>query len=223
MSDATGGSRRGRPPKYLLSGIAVCGVCRAPLRVGGQNAGSSDDRATRYRVYECGGRPGRTGFHVVIHQEHLDQIVVAAVLARVGDPSFQTPRALPDDADGAERQALRLEIKSRRIWLTSVWKEARRRAREDVADDLQGLVLQQNQEAQRRIDELERANPEIGSLRDSPSRQATWDALPIGQKRDIVQTLMIPTVNPVPGDQRGARGLDSTVRRVELQWRVTSS
>jgi len=223
VSDAIGGARRGRPPRYLLSGIAVCGVCRAPLRVGSQNAGSSDKRGERYRVYECGGRPGHTGFHVVIHQEHLDEIVVNAVLARVGAPDFETPRILPDDADGSERQALRLEMKSRRIWLTSVWKEARRLDREDMANDMQGLVLEQNQQAQRRIDELERTDPTIDSIRGSSSRRAVWDALPIAQKRQVVQTLMAPTVNAVPDDQRGLRGLDSSVQRVDLRWRVAAS
>ncbi|MGO4860094.1 hypothetical protein [Arthrobacter sp. 2MCAF14] len=59
---------RGRPPQYLLSALAVCGVCGAGVRIGTQNPGkrkpgngSKTSSAPRYRVYECPGSPGGGG------------------------------------------------------------------------------------------------------------------------------------------------------------------
>lgn len=223
MKTATGTAttRRGRPPRYLLSGIAVCGVCGASLRVGSQNSGVPEG-AARYRVYECAGTPGGPGFHVSISQEHLDQIVTDAVLERVGDAGFETPRALDDDPDGTERRALHLEIKSHRVWLDTVWKEARRRDREHVAIAQERIVLPKIEEAQARIDRLDQLDPEIDGLRTTGSPQHTWEQLSLDQRRRIIQAVMTVRINPVPADERGRRGVDANARRVDVSWLATS-
>ncbi|MEL0525934.1 zinc ribbon domain-containing protein, partial [Neisseria gonorrhoeae] len=151
--------RRGRPPRYLLSAIAVCGVCGAATRVGAQNTGGGKHQPSHYRVYECAGAPGRTGFHVSMRQEHLDEIVTDAVLARILGPDFRVPRAREEDEDGSERRALRLEIKGHRAWLEAVRKEARRRGRPRVLAAQERIVRLKIEAAQARIDELERLNP----------------------------------------------------------------
>ncbi|RYF48020.1 MAG: hypothetical protein EOO27_36265, partial [Comamonadaceae bacterium] len=84
--------RRGRPARHLLSGIAVCTVCGSSLRVGSQNTRGRAEEPSRYRVYECAGSTGNTGFHVSIRQEHLDQIVTDAIIGRVLEPDFRAPR-----------------------------------------------------------------------------------------------------------------------------------
>jgi len=112
----------GRPAKYLLSRLALCGVCDAPLRVGAQNARRPRARGSvaepsRYRVYECPGQPSQTGFHVSMRQEHLDQLITEAVLERVAQESFRVPSRLKDEAARDEHEALRLEIADHRAWL----------------------------------------------------------------------------------------------------------
>lgn len=207
---------RGRPAAHLLSGIAVCGVCGSAVRVGSQNT-RSDEQRHRYRVYECAGSPGSTGFHVSMRQEHLDQIVADAVVERVLRSDFRAPRAHEEDSDGTERRALRLEIKSLRIWLDEVGKEARRRGTEDVLTGAERVVLPKIEAATDRVEELERLDPMIVDLQDARSVRRAWDALPLAQQRHVVRALMVPRINPVLEEERGRRGLNA--RRVDLGWR----
>lgn len=214
--------RRGRPHRHLLSGIAVCGVCDAPTRVGTQNtstrrpSGAAQPPA-RYHVYECAGTPGSTGFHVSMHQEHLDQIITDAVLARVCEPDFHPPTALGEDEDGQERRALRLEIKSDRVWLNYVEKEAMRRKMPDLIIGQDRIVLPRIRAAQDRLEELEELDPLALGLMRARSARNTWERMPLAQRRHVVHALMIRRILPVPADERGQRGLN--IRRVDLGWR----
>lgn len=69
--------------RWLLSGIATCGLCRAVL---GINYGAA---GPRYRCRGCG--------RVSRHQAHLDDYVTGAVLELLADPSLHVDRS-PDMA-----------------------------------------------------------------------------------------------------------------------------
>jgi hypothetical protein len=214
--------RRGRPARHLLGGIAVCGVCGAATRVGTQNVGArqrSDDptQPSRYRVYECAGSAGSRGFHVSMRQEHLDQLVTDAVLARISEPGFRTPRTSHEDEDGSERRALRLEIKGHRVWLDSVRKEADRRAAPLMLAHQERVVFPKIRAALSRIEALDELDPLAGQLRDSSSIRNAWNRMPLPEQRHIIQVLVTPRINPVLPEDRGRQGLNT--RRVDLDWR----
>lgn len=215
---------RGRPPRYLLSSIAVCGVCGAPTRIGTQNARSRptsrDTQPTLYRVYECAGVPGRTGFHVSIRQEHLDEIVTDAVIARVVGKDFMTPRTRPEDEDGTERRALRLEIKSHRVWLDAVRSESAKRQHPEMIRAQEAIVLPKIEAATKRLEELEQLDPIVRGLKSTQSARGTWDRMPLAQQRHIVSTLMVPRINPVAPGEQGRRG--PNYDRIDLIWRTHS-
>lgn len=216
--------RRGRPARYLLSGIATCGVCDAPLRIGSQNGASpatgSTTKPLRYRVYECGGAPGRSGFHVSMRQNHLDALVRDAVLARVASTGFAVPKALRDDVDGREQQALRLEIKSHRVWLTAVRKEARRRGVLEEYVAQQRLVNPKIQKAQDRLDALAAEDAVVRELLAGDSVRLRWRDMTLEEQRHVVQALLVPRVNPVDSAERGQHGRND--RRVDLVWHGTT-
>lgn len=224
MSNDVGAAtvKRGRPPRYLLSSIAVCGVCGARTRVGSQNASSQSAQGKelphRYRVYECAGSPGATGFHVSIRQEYLDEIVTDAVLARVADMDFQTPRALAEDEDGTERRALRLEIKADYIWLEKVREAAELRPRSELLENQEKIVFPKIEAALDRIDVLENLDPLVRRLRRAQSALNIWASMPVAQQRHVVSTLVIPRIDPVGADVRGQRGPNAD--RVKLIWRT---
>jgi hypothetical protein len=76
------------PAKHLLTGIATCGVCGAPMRTRKQNAGRRQDKVTGeplprpidehgnelpypfYNTYICTGVLGKTEFHVTMRDSH---------------------------------------------------------------------------------------------------------------------------------------------------------
>lgn len=214
-------TRRGRRPSYLLSGIALCSVCAAPLRVGSQNSGSPDaddyQRRRRYRVYECPGTAGRSGFHVSIGLAHLDEFITGAVLDRIAAANFRVPRASHEDPDGSERRALRLEIKSDREWLQTVHKEAEKQHLPGVFVGQQHILSPKIARAQARIAILEEQDALVLELLEAPSLQHNWNSRTVTQRRQIVRALLSPRIHPVDASRRGQRGLDE--RRVELVWR----
>ena len=75
-----------RARSALLSGLAVCGVCGAPLhRAVLSQSARGNSPARRYDVYRCGGRSaGRDCTGVTIKGEHLDDFVADEFLYRFG-------------------------------------------------------------------------------------------------------------------------------------------
>lgn len=81
---------RGSAPKYLLSGIAVCGVCGTPV--------------VRYAAHS---RAGKTissyrcpaGFHVVRKIERVDEPVIEYMLSLLEDPRLRQRLDARDDSD----------------------------------------------------------------------------------------------------------------------------
>ncbi len=221
-NDTNVSRKRGRPARHLLSGIAVCGVCDAPVRVGAQNAGRprglvDPTPPPRYRVYECAGWPGQSGFHVSMHQEQLDRIVTDAVLERIATPYFEVPRILKGESAREEREALLHEIESLRGWLGEVRVESKRRRNESMLVEQEAIVLPRIQAANQRIIELEKRDPLIFRLNYSfPVAPLVWDAMPITQRRHVVQKMVTPRIHPVVRTDRSSRALNED--RVELVW-----
>lgn len=215
---------RGRPARYLLSGIATCAVCDAPMRVGSQNHTAqpvgSTTKPRRYKVYECAGAPGKGGFHVSVRQVFLDELVTQAVLARVSAAGFDVPRASREDPSGEERQALRLEIKGHRAWLETVEAAAVKQNLRPMYETQRSTVSPMIDAATKRLAHLEARDAAVGELLTANHVHETWRLLAVEQRRHIVQALVLPRIAPVAPEQRGQRSLDD--RRVELIWRESA-
>jgi hypothetical protein len=174
----------------------------------------------RYRVYECASprTSGSAGFHVAIHQENLDRIVVGALLARILDREFQLPRRLHrEDCDGAERSALRAQIESYRDWLEIVRVEAKAMGRLQLLTSQELIVLPKILAAETRIAALEEPHPLVQLLATAHSFRRCWNGFELAQQRDVIEALVLPVVDPVPVGERGRRGPNE--RRVRFVWR----
>jgi hypothetical protein len=152
-----------------------------------------------------------------MRQDHLDQIVTDVVLARIATAEFQAPRATQEDPDGTERRALRLEIKGHRIWLDSVRKEAERRQMPEMLARQEHIVFRKIYAARWRIHELEELDPLTVELTEAASVHSAWNRMSVLERRHVVETLVIPRINPVTPDERGKQG--PNVNRVELVWK----
>jgi DNA invertase Pin-like site-specific DNA recombinase len=212
------------PARHLLTGIAVCGICGANVRVGKQNEGrpqydeSGQPLPRRhYNNYVCTGVPGKTGFHVGMKTEHLDLVIREHVLARVQRPDFVTGLGRENDGLDAERQALLDEIEERRAYLEDVRVQAAARQRMDLLFDQEERVRPLIVAAQRRFEALVAMDPLVLDLAKSDDVRAAWEMLELASRRRIIRALMQPRILPVGKERLGQRGINYD--RVEPCWR----
>lgn len=212
------------PAKHLLTGIAVCGICGAGTRVGKQNAGRKkyDEEGgplprEHYSTYICQGVPGKTGFHVAMKKEHLDQVVTEYVLARLERPDFLAVLGQQDKGVDAERLALIDGIEGHRKYLDEVREQAAARHRPELMFDQEDRVRPLIDAAQRRLEQLAATDPLVLDLASSGDVRGAWEKLELADMRRVIRALMTPRINPVGKGAKGWKGVNYD--RVDPGWR----
>ena len=218
------------PAKHLLAGIALCGVCGAPMRVGKQNAGAkkhdgdgnSLPRPT-YRTYVCSGVPGRPGpdgkkgFHVAMREEHLDVVVTELMLARLERPDFLAMVGERGDGNEAERRAVLDEITGYQVYLDEVRADAAANLRFNLLLDQEARIEPKIRGAQARLEKLSELDPFVLTMLAAGAIRVEWMALELAMKRRLIRAVMAPRVNRIGEDQKGRKGVNH--ERVEPGWR----
>jgi site-specific DNA recombinase len=223
------------PARHLLTGIATCGVCGAPMRIGKQNAGRRKDRVTGeplprpvdehgnelpypfYNTYICTGVPGKTGFHVAMRDLHLDAVVTELMLARLERPDFLAMLGERGKGTDDERQALWAEIGKYQEYLEKVRDEAAQNLRFDLLIDQEARIEPKIKAAQKRLEKLSEIDPFVLRLMATGSVRETWEGLDLPDKRRVVRAVMMPRVNRVEPGAKGQRGVNH--ERVDIVWR----
>lgn len=180
------GAKRGR---YLLSGIALCGVCGDGGTVGA--GGNARQGVRAYRCTACYG-------HIARRAEPVENFVAMHVVARLSQPDawMLTHRDAPDTAE-LQREAV--GIRERLDALAVAFADG-----DLTASQLRSGTdrLRTNLEAvEGRLADAGRVSALDGVV-GVEDVQAAWDALTIEQQRAVVDVLMTVTVLP-PG--RGTR------------------
>jgi site-specific DNA recombinase len=185
----------------LLTGLALCGVCGAPVH-GGRTR-------RKVRTYRCKGAYG----HVSRQADPVDEFVEAVIVARLARPDaaeLLTERTKVDVKPlRAERQAIRerqeaLEADYALAKLSRAALERARAATTARLADLDAALADTG-----RVDVL-------GPLVTADDVAATWEGLPIERRRGVVDVLAVVTLHP-PG--RGRRTFDPDT--VDITWRTT--
>ncbi|AZS48181.1 recombinase family protein [Microbacterium oxydans] len=188
--------------KWLLSGIALCGVCKQPVRAGGGERG--------IHSYRCGSMA-----HFMRRGMPLDDFVERLVVARLERPDavdLLVDRERPDvDALRAERR--RLEVSLRELG-------------DDHDDGLVGRVEYQRRlkRLNARIAELDgklQAGANVEPLRDlvgAANVRGAWDALPLGRKRAVLETLLTIEVHSVGQGNRRNMSDEAMARTLTITW-----
>lgn len=176
----------GPAPRWLLSGIAVCGVCGATMR-----ACSPGSRAT-HTAYGC-----ERGKCVVRAATEVDAYVSAVAVERLKRPdAIDLLRPAAPEVDvvrlNAEASALRQQL-------------------DDLADDL-GLdprtLGRRTAKVNERLAEVEQALADAGrgsafsGVVDTADPGAAWERLDLDRKRAIIDLLMTVVVNPARKGRR---------------------
>lgn len=222
--------------QHMLSGVARCGVCGSIMRVGKQNAGvrkpvlDEDGNPVMnkygrpkkvsdgfYSTYQCQGAPGRTGFHVSMREEHLDEAITELVLQRLEQPDFLARLGQKDDRVDEERQAVLDEIAGHRAWLERVKADARDRGRPGYYLDELEVTEPKIRDAQRRLEALVQADPEVIDLAKSGAVRELWDGMDKATRRRVISAVVTPVIHRVTEATRGRRGIN--LDRIELVWK----
>lgn len=197
-------TNRGRPAKWLGTGIYLC-PCGSTLDVGPREA----YRCRSLRV------AGGGGGHVRRSASELDKFVAGVVIARLSfdDGAEVLPRPARADVDlaGLHRQAAALrEIKAR---------YAACLGRGECPDDMDpaefAIARKANREALVAVEAQLTVTVEISPLTPfagGEDPRVVWKRLSLGQRRSVVQTLLVITVLPV---ERRGRGFDPTAIRID--------
>lgn len=183
-----GRRRAPRSERYLLSGLALCGICGATIHAGGA--------ARRgIRAYRCGGSMG----HFSRIADPVDEYVSAVV---VGVLSRDDARDLLHDTARPDTDALRVEAMGLRERLDSVAVEFA--DGELTANQLRTVTTRLREKlaaVESQMADAGKVNA-LGPLINADDVQAAWDGLSVGRQRAVIDILMTVRVHP-PG--RGTR------------------
>ncbi|WP_106814259.1 recombinase family protein [Microbacterium timonense] len=178
----------GPTPKYLLAGIALCGRCSGRMRrtIGRVEKGKRQPPA--YQCSEC--------FRVRRRQDLVDAVVEGVIVARLSRPDASELFASGDSSvvDECRREIAAIDAKLETA------------ADQFAADEINAVQLRRISAGLRdrrdsAVKRLDAAKPR-SILADvaGPDAAARWYALPLGAKREAVETLLRVTILPTgPG------------------------
>lgn len=201
----------GPSPKYLLSGLARCGLCDGTLRrqVGRAVKPTRPDGATRQAPsYACS-----NCFRLRCAQEPLDDLISSLVVRRLSQSDARETFVTRDSAaagsasDEIARLQLRLDALS-----------------EMYADDAINPETFRNSAAklERRLEvakaQLSASTPSdsVLNLVTARSVREEWDGLPVSARREVLQSLMEVVILPAGSGKRFSPD------RVQVRWRTST-
>jgi site-specific DNA recombinase len=192
------GGRGGTDVKHLLSGIARCGKCGAPMYVW-------KDRHNR--VYAC----TKSGGHLCRSQKHLDKYVEAMVLERLATVDFSALAA--EHPDAAEARAEATELHERLDAAAAEYSAGRISA--SMLGKVEADLVPRVRQAERRV-RAAVVPPNLEQLAGA-GVDRRWKQLTVEQCRDVIRLLVDVTVLPSTRP-RGSTGFDPDA--VRLEWRT---
>jgi site-specific DNA recombinase len=180
LQPARRSNKGGVARKWLLSGLALCGVCGAPVRAGGGEAG--------IHSYRC-----PTMAHFMRRGEALDAYVEELVVAKLTDlGSVGAVPSADETADLAELRRERASIVAASDGLLSLIESGRRTA-DQLVERLDRLDKQ--------LDEIDAKIAQAGKgaalsgLLGVDDVRAAWDALSLARKRAVVAEVLVFTID----------------------------
>lgn len=198
--------------KYLLTGIALCGVCDRPLVTGGQKAdvARASDRRLRYRVLRC---PSLR--HISRRADYIEDHVEERIVAYFAGPARE---ALP--AEGAPDIDLEA-IRSESVLLRSQLRGLAKDYGDGVLDREQVKIA--GDRIRGRLSELDEQVAAAGvvdvtsALRAAEDPEEVWDAMTIPERRAVIRKVM--TVRVLSGTPGRLHGLRFHPDSVQIEWR----
>ncbi len=193
--------RRRTKSIYLLEAIAVCGVCKSPIRIHGTIARRPSGRSYEYRYYACERRRLRIGECSLpwLRTDRIDELVWARLASWIDDPGLGRELVAGLDDPALVQAAADLEDAQRRLAQLDEW------TAQTLERGRRGLLGVAAVDA-----ELER----IARARALAERQVSvWRDASQGAKRDLVA---LRELEAALVELRAACGVASPEERREL-------
>jgi site-specific DNA recombinase len=187
--------------RWLLSGLAVCGVCGDPVR----SFSASGQRRKTKPVYTC-----RTGKHVVRDAAACDQLVEAVILERLSRPDARELLTGDQRADTAVLHLRDSALAERLVELGRLYGDGT-----IDAPQLQAATASIRAQRERITAELAASSrgSVLAGVADAPNPARVWAGLDLSRRRAIIDTLATVTILPArrgrrPGWQPGQTYFD---------------
>lgn len=201
----------GSAPRHLLSGIAVCGKCGAPMYARKKYYKRKAEEEPK-RVYYC---KGTGGGHPTRIADPLDRYITALVLERLerGDlmDSLARSSGEPDRLAGlaTQRDTLRQRLSDLETQATAGTITMEQFGRMNVA------IGEQLAAVEGELVDLSGAGDALTEAAKSEDVNAWWTTAPLDLRREVIRSLMAITVLHTPGPQ--AR---FNPEYIDVQWLV---
>lgn len=190
--------------KYLLSGLARCGVCEDPLRVlpVGKEARKVDS-------YSC-----QHGYHVRRSRPALDALVTGVVTARLARPDAAGLLARSDDGQAQEAADKAAAIRARLDTAADAYAEG-------TIDGAQltriTAKLRPELENWQQVARASSTAPDLLDLA-GPDIAERWEALPLARKRAVIAVLL--EIHVLKASRPGGHNLFDP-ESVHITWKST--
>jgi hypothetical protein len=196
-------NHRGWEPKWLLSGVAVCGVCGEGMRYFHPPSGP---RTPRYR---CGSRKMCTSRRA----EAMELLVVHTILERLSRPDAEEVFTKPKDSEASK--ALEQADTLRKRLAGFVESAANGEVSPSALAAIEAKLHPQIEEAEAKA-RAEFVSPLVGKLTGDDVWDK-WEHLSLIEKRTIIKSLMTVKVNPA----KFGNNFRFDSRDIDITWKNT--
>jgi site-specific DNA recombinase len=191
--------QQGTQPKYLLSGLARCGRCGGVMF-----ATTMKNRGTPYMGYRC------ISCYLSRRLDLVDEVVEGVVVARLSRPDAASLFAEDEDVPALRSEAG--ELRRRRDDLAGLLADGLLSA-SAVRERSQGLTQKINA-IEDRISSVLGESP-VAALTSADDVSSAWEAMPLRDRKQVVDLLMTVTILPAGKGQR------FDPEQVQIEWRTT--
>jgi len=202
----------GPQPKYLLSGVALCGLCGGKMRrqmgrtVISKKTGASKRQPPSYACSSC--------FRLRCIQQPVDELIRRVVLSYLSDATTREFFALGDTQDARTASQEVDAVRAKLDLLTDQFTSD-----EISADQFRRGSLSLRQRLKTAEEHLASVTPStsVAHLLAAGSIEDGWDNSPLAVQRDVVSALMDVTINPSGSGKR------FTADRIRVDWKRSTS